>query len=187
MRCGDGARAGRSSFAGTPGDVKVEQPGRSDFGCLRISGTWSELGISTRAFRGVDHCRDLRCRRSEAGLPNSRGPSSPPERARVRADGEVVMASIDTGTKMATTCAAATPPCSHAPEDDIHLDRTPPAGADFLLDGGLTIRGVTKRVRFNLELGGIHTAALMQASVRRSRSTGPTRWRLGLVDHVLYS
>ena len=73
-----------------------------------------------------------------------------------RADGEVVMASIDTGTKIRDDDLRSSNFFDIATHPKMTFTSTGlrPAGANFLLDGDLTIRGVTRRVTFNLEFGG---------------------------------
>ena len=72
------------------------------------------------------------------------------------AEGEVEMASIDTGTKMRDDDLRSSNFFDIATHPKMTFTSTGlrPDGGNFLLDGELTIRGVTKPVTFELEFGG---------------------------------
>ena len=72
------------------------------------------------------------------------------------AEGEVEMASIDTGTKMRDDDLRSSNFFDVATHPKMRFTSTGlrPDGGNFLLDGELTIRGVTKPVTFELEFGG---------------------------------
>jgi len=72
------------------------------------------------------------------------------------AEGEVEMASIDTGAKMRDDDLRSSNFFDVATHPKMTFTSTGlrPDGGDFLLDGELTIRGVTKQVAFELEFGG---------------------------------